>query len=106
MGYKVTPDLSHISLNEQDTLTSILQNVAIILSTVKGTCPLYRQFGISAEYVDKPIPVAQVVMYADIKEAIEEYEPRVEVTGIDFAVSASEPGKLIPTVTVEVIGDE
>lgn len=106
MGYKVTPDLKQIRLNETDEIVSILQNVAIILSTVKGTCPLYRQFGISAEYVDKPIPVAQVVMYADIKEAIEEYEPRVEVTGIDFAVSASEPGKLIPTVTVEVIHNE
>lgn len=106
MSYKVTPDLSRISLNETDAITSILQNVAIILSTIKGTCPLYRQFGISGEYLDKPIPVAQVLMYADVKEAIEEYEPRVEVVSIDFEASAIDPGKLIPTVTVEVISDE
>ena len=106
MSYKVTPDLTHISLNETDTITSILQNVAIILSTVKGTCPLYRQFGIAGEFVDKPIPVAQVLMQSDIKEAIETYEPRVEVIGIEFRGSASEPGKLVPIVTVEVISDE
>lgn len=106
MGYKVTPNLTHISLNETDKIASILQNVAIILSTVKGTCPMYRQFGITGDFVDKPIPVAQVLMQSDIKEAIETYEPRVEVIGVEFHVSVAEPGKLLPTVTVEVISDE
>ena len=106
MRYKVSPNISRLSLNETNTIASILQNVAIILSTIKGTCPLYRQFGIAATYLDKPIQIAQVLMYSDVKEAIEEYEPRVRVTGIDFQVSANEPGKLIPTVTVEVISDE
>lgn len=39
-------DLTTISLGEQDTVTSVLQNIAVILSTPKGTVPCYREFGI------------------------------------------------------------
>lgn len=105
MSYKVRPGLS-LTLNEKDPIKSILQNVSIILSTIKGTCPMFRQFGISGEVVDKPIPVAMVLMQSDIKEAVEEYEPRVEVLSIDFEAPADNPGQLIPTVTVEVISLE
>lgn len=106
MSYKITPDLAHLSLNETDTVKSIVQNVAIILSTLRGSCPLYRAFGISRQYIDKPIPVAEALMFSDVKETIEEYEPRVRVTDISFEVSETEPGRLLPTVTVEVIDDE
>ena len=36
-------DLTTISLGEQDTVTSVLQNIAVILSTPKGTVPCYRE---------------------------------------------------------------
>ena len=39
-------DLTAISLGEQDTVASVLQNIAVILSTPKGTVPGYREFGI------------------------------------------------------------
>ena len=39
-------DLTTISLGEQDTVASVLQNIAVILSTPKGTVPGYREFGI------------------------------------------------------------
>ena len=32
-------DLTAISLGEQDTVASVLQNIAVILSTPKGTVP-------------------------------------------------------------------
>lgn len=103
MTYKVSPaDLQHIRLNETDEVASILQNVAVILATRKGTLPLYRQFGLQQNFVDKPIPVAKAMLYAEVKEAVEEYEPRVEVVGISFEEGTDIPGKLIPTVEVKI----
>lgn len=55
-------DLTTISLGEQDTVTSVLQNIAVILSTPKGTVPCYREFGIDiANILDRPENVAQPI---------------------------------------------
>ena len=78
MGYKITmSEIGPISLNETDPVKSILQNVSIILRTIKGSCPMYRGFGIDATLIDRPIPAAKVLLFSQIREAIEEYEPRV-----------------------------
>lgn len=103
MTYQVrAADLAHIRVNEQDTVSSVLQNVAVILSTKKGTVPLYRDFGLSWRSVDKPIPIAKVMLYTDVKEAIEEYEPRASVVNVTFREDSSTPGGLIPIVEVEI----
>ena len=53
MGYKITmSEIGPISLNETDPVKSILQNVSIILRTIKGSCPMYRGFGIDATLID------------------------------------------------------
>ena len=44
--------------NEQETVSSVLQNIAVILSTPKGTVPQYRDFGLDNSFVDKPRPGA------------------------------------------------
>lgn len=103
MSYKVSASgLTSVRLNEVDAVTSVLQNVAIILSTWQGSVPMYRQFGLSRDFLDKPMPVAKPMLYAAVKEAIEEFEPRAEVVNIMFREDASAPGKLIPTVEVNV----
>ncbi len=95
-------DIYPLSLNEEDTVKSIRQNIAMILSTFRGTVPLYRDFGISAEAIDKPINVARTLLIADIRESIEGYEPRVTVSGITFEMDATQPMKLKPVVEVEI----
>lgn len=103
MAYKVSAaDLQHIRLSEADTTASILQNVAVILATKQGTSPLYREFGLPQNFVDKPMPVAKPLIFAEVKEAVEKFEPRAEVVGISFAEDKSSPGTLIPTVEVEI----
>lgn len=101
MTYRITPgSLGPLKLNETDTVTSALQNVAIILSTWEGTVPLYRDFGISSEYMHMPIPAAKALLRAEIKEKVERYEPRVSVIGVTF----EEIGNgLIPTLEVEFL---
>lgn len=106
MGYKIgMSDIGVISLNETDTTKSILQNVAIILRTVKGSCPMYRDFGIDATLIDRPIPAAKVLLFSQIREAIEEYEPRVRVTSVDFDTQDEMQGALTPVVEVEIIDE-
>lgn len=106
MTYKVTAaDLNSLRLNETDTVASILQNVAIILATRKGDVPLCRGLGLSQTFVDKPMPVARVLLHADVKESVEQYEPRVEVVDVTFQEDRSAPGRLIPTVEVKIINE-
>jgi hypothetical protein len=103
MSYKVSSaDLSSISLMESDVVQSVLQNIAVLLATPKGSVPMYRDFGLDQSFLDKPIPAAQPMMVAAIIEAIDQYEPRARVVDVTFAIDESHPGKLIPTVEVEI----
>lgn len=103
MSYKVSEtDLSAIRINETDKVRSVLQNIAVILSTRKGTVPLYRSFGLNMDFLDKPIPVAKVLMIAEVREAVEAWEPRATVVGVSFSEDVARPGTLIPTVEVEI----
>lgn len=102
MSYTVRGDLSHISLNEIDTINSVLQNVGIILATRKGSVPMYRDFGLSQECLDKPQPVAKAMLLSDIREAVETYEPRAEVVRVYFDTPRDNPGVLIPIVEVDI----
>ncbi len=99
MSYIVTPTAG-ITLNESDTVASVLQNVSIIVATEKGTVPMDRALGISKAWLDKPLPVAKVMGITEIREAVEQYEPRARVIGISF--DQSESGRLIPKVEVEI----
>jgi len=103
MSYLVSSrDIGKIKLLESDTVTSVMQNIAIILSTKRGTVPLYREFGLPMNFVDKPIPVAKALAVAEITEAIAEFEPRARLKDITFEIDEDVPGKLIPTVEVEI----
>ena len=77
MRYQVSAkDAEGLHLNETDPVQSVLQSIAIILSTPRGTVPLYRDFGLDWKALDKPLPVAQVLMVAEIREAIERWAHR------------------------------
>lgn len=103
MRYKVTAtDLKQIKMNEINVVNSALQNIAIILSTRQGSVPLYREFGLPMRFLDKPTHIAKPMIVLEIKEAIEDFEPRAEFIGVTFQEDTSAPGRLIPTVEVEI----
>lgn len=103
MSYPVSAtDLGNIRMNESETVNAVLQNIALILATPKGSVPFYREFGLSQEFLDKPMPVAKVMMIGEVREAIESWEPRAAVVNIRFAENPLEPGRLTPTVEVEI----
>ncbi len=106
MTYTVNAvNLSAVRLLENETVISVLQNIALVLRTPKGSVPMYREFGLSQTFLDKPMPVAKVMMISALKEAIERWEPRAEFVGVTFSANASNPGELDPTVEVKIIGE-
>ncbi|MCL1788863.1 MAG: GPW/gp25 family protein [Oscillospiraceae bacterium] len=78
----------------------ILQNVSMILSTVRGTVPLDRNFGVSDRFVDRPVPAVNALMRAELFDAIEKNEPRAEV--VDILIDYDKSGKLTTKVEVEI----
>lgn len=107
MSYTVSAtDLGRLRFNEADTVNSVLQNIAVILSTPKGSVPLYREFGIPFDILDKPIPIAKNMIIAPVREAIERWEPRATFVDIRFSGDVSQPGSLIPIVEVEIHAEE
>lgn len=103
MSYMVSSqNMDSITLNETETVKSVLQNIAIILKTRQQSVPLYRDFGLPMQFIDKPIPVARAMLIAEIQEAIAKYEPRATIVNVTFEVDETVPGRLIPTVEVEV----
>ena len=106
MSYKVNAaDLTHIRFNETDMLSSVLQNIAVILATPKGSVPLDREFGLSTTMLDKPTPIAQKALIAEVREAIERWEPRARFVSMRFEGRIDQPGTLWPIVEVEIIGE-
>ncbi len=87
-----------INFNPQTTIEEIAQNVRTILTTPKFSVPLDRDFGVDATIIDKPIPVAQAKMSAEIFNALKKYEPRVSIKKISW--TAGLDGILTPKVEV------
>lgn len=99
-------DLSNISISfqygsgDKALQREIERNINTILSTPKGTCPLYRDFGIDMDTLDIPTAAAQNMLTVAIIDAIEEWEPRAIVK--DVSVEADTEGKMSAKVVVAI----
>jgi len=92
-----------INLTPATLIEEVLQNVAMIISTVRNTVPLFRDFGISATALDKPTIAAESILIAEIYDAIEMFEPRAEIISVSF-VRDETLGRLIPRLEVGING--
>jgi hypothetical protein len=103
MTYTISGAAKHtITLNETDTVRSVLQNVGIIISTRRGSCPMYRQFGLPMRFLDKPLTAALPMMAAEVLEAVGEFEPRARIVTISHVLDDDIPGRVIPVVEVKI----
>ncbi|MCH5195951.1 MAG: GPW/gp25 family protein [Oscillospiraceae bacterium] len=102
MSYTVRSTDSFSSQFQQtDTVKSVLQNIALLLNTKKGTVPMYREFGLAMNFVDKPIDVAETIAFSEITAAVEEFEPRAKVKNVTFEKDAN--GRMATVVEVEIL---
>lgn len=101
MAYKVNSAGNYsFSLQQDSKVFSVLQNIALLLNTKRGTVPMYRDFGLPMEFVDKPIDVAENMAYVEISDALEEFEPRAKLEDVYFEKTAN--GKMSITVEVSI----
>ncbi|MGG4034199.1 GPW/gp25 family protein [Paenibacillus cisolokensis] len=100
MEYSVSAQPGEI-IFAAEGIEAILQNVRTIVTTVKGTVPLDRGFGVDYIDLDTPIPIAQAQLTAKILDAIEQYEPRVEVVSVQYNNEGSD-GRLMPIVKIRI----
>lgn len=91
-----------INLAPESTEEEVLQNVAMIISTVQFSVPLDRGFGLAGRFIDKPIQAAQAILVSEVLDAVEKYEPRADIVSVTFEQGET-PGNLIPIVEVNII---
>lgn len=107
MPYRVSADdKMEIVLGETDPIKSVLQNVAIILRTRLASCPMYRGFGLPMNFLDRPATALEPLLFNEVKEAVEEYEPRAEVTNVTVGESEVDPGRVVPIVEVLIHAEQ
>lgn len=80
----------------------VLQNVAMIITSCMYSCPMHRNFALDASVLDKPVNVAKALLRSRVLSAIQQYEPRAQVTKINFNGDIN--GVLQPTVKVMING--
>lgn len=80
--------------------TDILQNIWCILTTVKGTCPNLRDYGMDPEILHLPLPVAKGAYAVCLQKQFELYEPRATLKSLTFDTDKDHPGTLYPSLEV------
>lgn len=102
MTVDVLIEQDEIKIFPATELEEIIQNVRTIIGTLKGTCPLYREFGIDARALDMPILAAQAKITAEITSAVSRFEPRAQVSKVFYSGDAAD-GKLGIQVRLELV---
>lgn len=74
------------------------RQVALLLSTVEGSMPLAREFGINMDFVDMPIETAKSLYTAEVTKKIPKFIPCIRVHEVKWAWDYN--GKLTPKVVL------
>lgn len=101
MVIDITADMEEISFTPSTVAEEIIQNVRTLLTTRKGSVPMDRALGISADIVDMPIGAAQAKLSAEIVGAVNQYEPRAHIQRILYEGS-EQNGTLRVKVRVDI----
>lgn len=106
--YQVTIDINEVNLMPTTEIEEVLQNVKTILSTVQGTVPLDREFGVDKKIIDLPISVVQAKITTAIVKAINKFESRARVRKVlyDNMERETMDGQIKPRVNIEIVEEK
>lgn len=90
------------SLTPATLAEEVLQNVRFIVKTRKGSVPLFRDFGVDWNFLDRPIAEARLIAIPDIISEIQTREPRAEIVDISYKGTNAEDGKIKLKLTIRV----
>ena len=94
--------LKEIDLAPKNEHQEVLQNVAVILDTVQGSCPMFRDFGLPGSLYGRPQNVVESILVGYLYDQIEEFEPRAVVADIQFEHNAA-TGQTIPIIYLQEV---
>lgn len=100
MLYDVPILLQDIEFIPKSTVQEILQNVITICSTVKGSVPLDRAFGIDDTLVDLPVNTVRAKLAAQYIDAVRKFEPRADVVNVAFRSTTNQ--EVYPVITIRI----
>jgi phage baseplate assembly protein W len=92
-----------LSLAPKNESEARIQQLYILISTIQGECPLYRDFGVSHDYLHMPINMAKTAYTLAITEAFRKYAPDVTLENIRFETTRGMEGILSPVLEVSDI---
>ena len=93
-------DINIIGLSaDMDEYEDILRCLNNLYSTVEGSMPGDRDFGLSSDFVDQVTGEMESLMSLEIMEKTDRYEPRVRVNEVQYEHSPD--GRCNVTVIVE-----
>lgn len=93
-------DVPQIDFAPATVAEEVLQNIRTIISTIKYSVPMDREFGIDGAVVDRPINIAKAHLSNEIFRAVRRYEPRAVIESIEF--DGDESGRLTPKIKVQI----
>jgi hypothetical protein len=93
-----------LDLDDSSEYDDVLEELKNLFSTVTGTYPMNRDFGIDTDIMDCPVPAAETMLSVEYYEKVAEYIPQLEVTDVSF--SYDDDGNVTPYVTLEPADDE
>lgn len=103
MSETYQPDLQAPFIIGATGMTAILQNIRVIISSEMYSVPLDRGFAHDNSFIDSPAPLAAARLTASLMDALEKYEPRIEIDSIEFATGDVQTrlmqGALQPKIT-------
>lgn len=79
----------------------IIQNIFNILNTYKYEVAYNRDFGISADVLDKDIETMKSIITEDLFDNIKKYEPRATLKSVEIKEITSD-GKITAVIKIEV----
>lgn len=86
----------------QEELAELIEGIEFLCSTPTGKFPMNREFGISQDLQDQPIETVKDLLSIELKEKIERYEPRVEVSDVSYDYDP-DTGGLTPIISVDLL---
>lgn len=93
-----------LSLMPQSRADAIVQQLYIIIQTVLGEVPMYRQFGTNHAFKDMPMIIAKSMYIGAISDAIEKFMPEATLVNVFFD-NASDYGDMMKC-SIEVMVNE
>lgn len=99
--------LSDIEIEIEPSTSTEQENIYNCLLALygsrEGEQALDREFGLNTDCLSLPVEAAEAKLTAEIIRKTKKYEPRAQVTEVEYSTEDSDQGLIKPKVVVEIV---